>query len=229
MTTCVILQPSYIPWVGVFQLMAKADVYVHYDDVQYDKHGWRNRNRLRFPGETRWITIPVSLPDGALKTSIIDACVADPDWLLRHRRLIEESLGQAQHFDEVRVKVLPSLQHAELLVDVTIPLLEAMSRLLNIRVRFLRSSELSGDGKGTQRLVKLCQEVGASVYLSGPAARSYLDVSQFTDVGIAVEWMDYPIRPYRQLHAPFDPYVSVLDPMANLGIAGTRKLLHPTE
>jgi hypothetical protein len=224
-TTCVILQPSYVPWIGVFQLMARADIYIHYDDVQYDKHGWRNRNRLRFPEETRWMTIPVSLPNGSHRTSILDARVTDPEWQPRHLRLIEESLGQAQHFGELSAEVLPSLQHAELLIDVTIPLLQVIARLLDVRVQFLRSSELSAAGSGTIRLVELCKEVGASTYLSGPAARSYLDESLFIDQGITVEWMDYPLEPYRQLYEPFEPYVSVLDPMANLGIVGTRALL----
>jgi hypothetical protein len=224
-TTCVILQPSYIPWVGVFQLMARADVYIHYDDVQYDKHGWRNRNRLRFPEGTRWITIPVSLPHGSLRTRIYEARIADAAWEPLHRRLIAESLGTATHFGELCAEVLPSLGHAERLTDVTIPLLEAIARLLDVRTTFLRSSELSVEGSSTDRLVKICEKVAASTYLTGPAARGYLDESLFDRVGIEVQWMDYPIRPYRQLHGDFDPHVSVLDPIANLGLAATRGLL----
>lgn len=225
MTTVVILQPSYIPWIGVFQLMSRADVFIHYDDVQYDSGGWRNRNRLKFLGGSRWITIPVSLPGGSLGTAIVDARVHDPGWQTRHMRLIQESLGTAKNFRELSEEVLPSLRHADLLVDVTIPLLEGIAVLLGVQTHFLRSSELHVSGSGTDRLVTLCKHVGASRYLSGPAARSYLDESQFRDSNIAVDWMDYRVHAYQQLHGAFDPYVSVLDTVANLGISGTRSLL----
>lgn len=206
--------------------MARADVYIHYDDVQYDKHGWRNRNRLWISDRPQWITIPVSQPNGSLNTLIRDVRIAEPEWVDRHTKLIEAALGSATHFHELKDLILPALRHAHHLVDVTIPTLEKIARLLAIRVHFLRSSELGVGGRGTERLVELCQSVGASTYLSGPAAREYLDESQFTRGAIRVEWMEYAVPKYRQLHAPFDPHVSVLDPIANLGVLGTQALLH---
>jgi hypothetical protein len=224
MTTCVVLQPSYIPWIGVFQLMAKADVYIHYDNVQYDKRGWRNRNRLRFAGGSQWISIPVSLPNVSHSTLIGDVRIADSTWPNRHLVLIRQALGSADHFSALAEEILPELRDSDLLINVTIPLLEYIAQLLNVRAVFRRSSEFLVAGNGSERLVQLCQEVGASVYLTGPAARNYLDESLFSDNGIRVEWMQYTIQPYRQLHGSFDPYVSVLDPIANLGIAGARGL-----
>lgn len=225
MTRCVILQPSYIPWVGVFELMSRADIYIHYDDVQYDKNGWRNRNRLKFPESARWLSIPVSLPQGSLKTAINEVEISDSSWELRHKRLIIESLGQAPHFCDVAEEILPALYHAEHLVDVTIPLLELMAELFGLQVRFFRSSELSVSETRTSRLVNLCQQVGASSYLSGPSAQEYLDEGLFEAKGIDVEWMDYRCEPYPQLHGRFNPNVSAIDAVANIGCLAMRERL----
>jgi hypothetical protein len=225
MTTCVILQPSYVPWLGVFQLMAQADVYVHYDDVQYDKNGWRNRNTLKTAEGKRWMTIPVSLPKGKLSTPLNQTMVHDSSWEQRHKQMILNALDGAPHLSDVVEQVFPVMVHSELLLDVTIPLLEHIANLLGLQTKFLRSSDLSVSGRGTDRLVTLCERIEATNYLTGPSARDYLDESQFHARGLTVEWMNYSIDPYSQLHGEFDAHVSVLDALANVGVSSLAQSL----
>lgn len=211
----VILQPSYIPWRGVFDLIHRADVFVFYDDVQYDKHGWRNRNRVKTSSGTQWLTIPVNakgnVTGGLLLTDT--RVVWTQDWARKHWSTLKQSYARAPHFAEYA----PLLEgfyarRPELLIDFTMDLTIALARALGItKTKFLRSSELGASGDRTERLVGICQKIGATHYLSGPSARDYIDANVFAEANIGLEYMIYDYRPYEQLHPPFDPGVSILD------------------
>jgi hypothetical protein len=211
---CAIVQPSYIPWRGHFDLIRRSDVFVFYDDVQYDKRGWRNRNRIKTPHGAQWLTIPVHAGGAQTEHIPINAVAAAQDgWPRRHLRALENSYGRAPHFDEYRgwlegVYAAP----AALLADFTIALTIDIAQLLGIRgTRFIRSSELQASGRSTARLIDVLKRVGATRYLSGPSAKSYLDAEQFAAAGIALEWMDYQHEEYPQLYPPYDPHVTILD------------------
>ena len=225
--TCVILQPSYLPWRGVFDQIRRADVYVHYDDVQYDKNGWRNRNRIKGPNGPFWLTIPVTLPSGSAATRLDAVRIAERSgWARKHWASIESSYRSAPHFEELRGWLAPRYAvDAVRLVDVTIPLLEECARQLGlVETEFVRSSELGADGERSARLVEICRRVGADRYLSGPSARDYLDVSQFDAAGIDVEFVTYRYAPYAQIHGDYDPQVSIVDTLAMLGPDAARAL-----
>lgn len=215
MTTCVILQPSYIPWRGFFDLVQRADVFVFYDDVQYDKHGWRNRNRVKTAQGTKWLTIPVlsrgNVSDGlALK----DARIAwTEDWPKKHAATITQSYKRAPFFAEYAPLVESFYaQRPELLCEFTIATTIELARALGISgTRFVRSSELGVQGTKTGRLVEIVKSVGADHYLSGPSAKDYIDDALFRDAGVALEYMVYDYPEYDQLHPPFDPQVTILD------------------
>ena len=215
MSVGVILQPSYIPWRGVFDLIHRADVFVFYDDVQYDKHGWRNRNRVKTAAGTQWLTIPVSskgnVSDGLLlgETKITWA----QDWARKHAATLRQSYARAPHFATYApmLDAFFATRH-ERLVDFTIETTLALATALGITgTRFVRSSELAVAGTKTERLVRILEKVGATHYLSGPSAKSYIEDAVFAEAKIGLEYMVYDYPEYPQLHPPYDPGVSVLD------------------
>lgn len=215
---CVILQPSYIPWRGYFDLIRRADIFVFYDDVQYDKGGWRNRNRIKTPLGTRWLTIPVR-KRGVVSRKIPIKAIHPVDnlWAQKHLQALERAYAAAPYFDVEWLERLyadPPPLLAEFTISSTI---EIAARLGIHDTRFVRSSELRAAGRKTDRLIEVLRQVGADRYLTGVAARDYLEVEKFADAGITLEWMTYDYPEYRQLHPPFDPFVSVLDLMFMTG------------
>jgi hypothetical protein len=227
----VILQPSYLAWRGYFDLVRRADVFVFYDDVQYDKHSWRNRNRIKTPQGSQWLTIPV-LAKGNITNNLLlkdIRCAQTQDWARKHAAAIRQSYARAPFFDAYWPLVEPLFREPpELLCDVSIESTIRLAGLLGISgTRFVRSSELGIDGGRTERLVSILRHLGADRYLSGPSARAYIEEDRFRDAGIDLEYMVYDYPEYAQLHPPFDGAVSVLDllfmqgPRAGAWIWGT--------
>jgi hypothetical protein len=214
-----IVQSSYVPWKGYFDLMAMVDEFIIYDDVQYTRRDWRNRNRLKSPEGVRWLTIPVQVK-GRYHQRIDETVISDPSWTERHWATLIAWYGRAPFFELYR-PVLEELylsMNDRYLSRVNRRFLETLSDLLGISTVFSNSSDYPCEGSKTDRLVGICSAAGASRYLSGPAARSYLDEASFYTQGIAVEWMTYDgYSVYPQLHPPFDHHVSVLDLLLNVG------------
>jgi hypothetical protein len=212
---CVILQPSYIPWRGYFHQIQKADVFVFYDDVQYDAHGWRNRNRIKTPAGARWLTIPVHLRNHCEDQTPIHSVetVASAGWHRKHFENLRQNYRTAPYFK----RYLPLLEswYADPyrnLADFTIRQTIDLARELGIEgTRFLRSSSLSIEGAKTDRLVKILRHVEADHYISGPAAAAYLDEAALRDAGMGLEYMTYDYPAYPQLYGEFDAAVSILD------------------
>jgi hypothetical protein len=212
---CVILQPSYIPWRGFFHQVEKADVFVFYDDVQYDDRGWRNRNRIKTAAGTRWLTIPVF--SGGVRidnTPIREVPICwDRPWPRKHLAALRHSYGRAPFFD----RYAPLLERFyarrdERLADFSIDFIVALSAELGLaRTRFLRSSDLGVRGSRMERLIGIMSAVGAEHYISGPSAREYIDEPALRRAGMSVEYMTYDYPEYGQLHPPYDPQVTVLD------------------
>jgi hypothetical protein len=212
---CVILQPSYMPWRGYFHLIQKADVFVFYDDVQYDHGGWRNRNRIKTSTGLRWLTIPV-VTHGALtqRTSIHQIrTLTTTSWNRKHFETLRHSYSRApffRHYEHLLLDFYASPR--ELLADFTIETTIRLARELGINgTVFLRSSELRIQGERTERLIEILKHVGADHYITGPAARNYLEEMQMTREGIQVEWMIYDYPEYMQLYPPYESHVSILD------------------
>jgi hypothetical protein len=211
----VILQPSYIPWRGYFHQIAKADLFIFYDDVQYDKHGWRNRNQIKTVQGKQWLTIPVH-SGGATQGALIKDMKIDwaRPWSANHRKALTFSYAKAPYFRRYAALLESFYQrHDTLLADFTIDLTIALARELGIeQTRFMRSSEIPGiDGQKTGRLIQILTKVGATHYVSGPSARDYIEQTQFDAAGISLEFMIYDYPEYPQLYPPFDGQVSVLD------------------
>ena len=213
---CVILQPSYIPWRGVFEQIAKADLFVFYDDVQYDKRGWRNRNRIKTRDGAQWLTIPVHSRGAQIDKIPIHQIEIDWEqpWHERHLRALNMAYARAPYYKEYAPWLKEVYARRPLLLaDFTIPLTMELARLVGIEhTRFMRSSALEGiNGQKTERLVQILTRVGADHYISGPAARDYIEAERFEAAGITLEYMEYNYPEYSQLYPPYDPFVSALD------------------
>lgn len=217
----VILQPSYIPWRGYFHQIQRADLFVFYDDVQYDEHGWRNRNQIKTANGLQWLTIPV-ITKGVHTNNIPIKdvrLVPNNPWSTKHWRALQQNYGKAPHFKRY-APVLEQFYSRKdtLLADFTCDFTVALARELGIQhTKFVRSSTLPAEGTKTDRLLHLLTHLGAKHYISGPSAKDYLEMDKFAAAGITVEFMVYDYPEYPQLHGAFQPNVSVLDLMFNTG------------
>jgi hypothetical protein len=212
---CVILQPSYIPWRGYFHLIQKADVFVFYDDVQFDKRGWRNRNRIKTPQGAKWLTIPVHSRGHQLDhTPICEIGICqEEDWNRKHWHTLQQHYRKAPYFERYRALLDRCYESPPpLLADFTIDLTIQLARELGLdQTRFVRSSTLGATGAKTDRLLSVLDKVKATHYISGPSAREYIEADKFAAAGVTLEYMTYDYPEYPQLYPPFDPQVSILD------------------
>jgi hypothetical protein len=211
----VILQPSYIPWRGYFDQIRRADLFIFYDDVQYDKHGWRNRNQIKTTAGKRWLTIPVHTAGATHGVAIKDVQIDwSKPWPAQHLKSLTASYARAPYFKQY----LPLLQsfyerHDACISEFTIATTVSLAGELGVRdTRFMRSSELAGiGGTRTSRLIEILKRVGADHYITGPSARDYIATDEFVSAGIELEYMKYEYPEYAQLYPPYDPQVTVLD------------------
>ena len=214
--TAVILQPSYLPWRGYFHLMQRADVFVHYDDVQYTRQDWRNRNRIKTAAGPAWLTIPVGTD---LNRRICDVTLPSSPWQAEHLRRLESSYRDTPFFETYR-PLLRTLYDRpwQTLSELNQHAIREISALLGITTTFRDSREMDVGGGRLDRLIAILQRAGAGVYVSGPAAKSYIDERRFDEAGIALAWKNYDGYPtYPQLHMPFIHEVTILDLLFHTG------------
>jgi hypothetical protein len=217
----VILQPSYIPWRGYFDQVRRADLFIFYDDIQYDKHGWRNRNQIKTHQGKQWITIPVHTKGVTQGVPIKDVRIDwSKPWAKSHLKTLTLAYAKAPFFKDYQ-PLLESIygRTDELLADFTIQTSIMLARELGFNsTRFLRSSELTDiDGQKTDRVLSVLKQVGATHYLCGPSASSYMEPDKFAEAGITFEYMQYEYPEYPQLHPPYDPFVSIVDLLFMVG------------
>jgi hypothetical protein len=213
-----ILQSNYIPWKGYFDIIHGVDLFVFYDDVAYTLHDWRNRNRIKVAGGPTWLTIP---NHGRHDQRIDEVEIDDPRWQAKHWRSIEQAYGKTAHFGRYR----DYFQHVYLGQTWT-----SLSRLnqslithiahdfLGLATSFDDAARYGAQGRRLERLLDLVARTGATSYLSGPAARDYIDPRRFADIGVELRWQDYSGYPeYPQRFPPFEHGVSILDLLFNTG------------
>lgn len=213
-----ILQSNYIPWKGYFDLIGKVDTFVIYDDVNYSKNDWRNRNRIKTAQGIQWLTIPVR--QESLNQKINETKVAFKQWNIKHWKSICSNYSQAPFFKQYEeyFKELYYSFQSEYLSEINLSLILAISKVLEINTEIIESKSLKLVGDRNQRLVDAVLKLNGTHYLSGPAGKTYLDLNLFKENKIEVEWMDYSgYREYPQFFPPFVHEVSVLDYIFNTG------------
>jgi hypothetical protein len=224
--TIAIVQSSYIPWKGYFDLINMVDEFILLDDVQYTRRDWRNRNKIKTPKGLKWLTIPVDVKGKYLQL-IKETRISDPSWPRSHWESIRQNYRNAAHFTTYadRLEALYLGCKHTYLSDINYRFLVALCKLLGIETPITWSMDYEVVMGKTERLLQLCVQAGASTYLSGPRAQSYLDETAFAAEGISVRYMNYDGYPeYDQLHGPFEHNVSVIDLLLNMGPAAPRYL-----
>jgi hypothetical protein len=216
-----ISQSNYIPWRGYFDNIAQVDEFVLYDDMQYTRRDWRNRNKIKTPNGLIWLTIPVEVK-GKYFQKIKDTKVSDHKWALKHLNAIKLNYSKADNFKEVFPLIENLYQQAaqlEYLSEINYLFLKNICDFLGINTTLRFSSEFdTSEENKTQRLVNICKELGATEYYSGPAAKDYMEENLFSKENIAVKYYDYSgYKEYNQLHGDFEPYVSIIDLLLNEG------------
>jgi hypothetical protein len=222
-----IIQSSYLPWKGFFDLVARVDELVLFDDVQFTRRDWRNRNRIKTPQGVRWLTVPVR-SRGRYHQRIDEVEPSDPGWPEAHWAAIERAYRAAPAFEAAGppLRALLEAVPRDRLTTANEHLLRGLCTMLGITTTISRSDGTGAGAGRTGRLVALCRDRGATAYLSGPAARVYLDEAAFAAAGIAVEWMSYgPYPEYPQLHGPFEHHVSVVDVLLHTGSDARRHVV----
>jgi len=213
-----ILQSNYIPWKGYFDLIAAVDEFILYDDMQYTRRDWRNRNQIKTPTGGQWLSVPVQVK-GKYLQKIRDTQIDGNTWRQHHWQTLTHNYRQAPHFKDIAAWLEP-LYHTQdsHLSTLNRRFLEAVCTYLGINTVISNSWDYHLPEGKTERLADLCAQAGGSEYISGPAAKDYLQENVFTDRGIKLTWFDYQDYPdYPQLWGDFTHYVSILDLLFNCG------------
>lgn len=214
-----ILQSNYIPWKGYFDLINLVDEFVIFDDVQYTRRDWRNRNQIKTGNGLTWLTIPVEVK-GKYNQKINETKTVVSNWRLMHWKTITQSYSKSKYFncyknvfEEFYIK-----NQSNNLSEINFQLIKIINSILGIETKISFSSDHNLVEGKTERLMLICQQLNADVYLSGPSAKDYLDEKLAFNMGIKIEWMNYDNYPeYNQLSKPFFHQVSILDLIFNTG------------
>ncbi len=216
-----IAQPTYLPWLGYFDLLDQVERFVLLDTVQFEKRSWQQRNRIKTPAGLQWLTIPVA-SRGRREQRILDAEIQDAGFWRDHLRTIEVNYRRApffdQYFDALSGRIRAESEPRKLCA-FTIGLLRWLAELMGIKTRTVRSSELPVQGKRTHLLGEICASLGASAYLSPLGSAEYLlsELKILTERGVEPSFHHYDHPTYKQLFPPFLPYACVLDLLFNEG------------
>ncbi|AXE34591.1 hypothetical protein DK843_09940 [Chromobacterium phragmitis] len=205
-------QPAYLPWLGYFDKIARADVFVFLDTVQFERNSFINRNRIKGPGGGQWLTIPVR-QKGHLRSSLRDTEMDDAQpWRDKHLRAIATNYAKAPDFRAKFARLEPLYRMpSRNLAEFCWTQLQFWLAELQIDTRLARSSQLSELGKKSDLVLDLCRHFDADHYLSGALGRNYLREQDFAEAGIAIDYQSFTPAPYPQLYGAFEPGLSVLD------------------
>jgi len=214
-----ILQSNYIPWKGYFDLINFVDEFILFDDMQYTRRDWRNRNKIKTANGSVWLTIPVEVK-GKYHQKIKDTVISDPKWNHKHWDSIVHNYSKAEFFKTYKelFEELYLDMDERFLSQINYRFLTAICDILGIKTKLSWSMDYSLLEGKTERLVDLCKQAGTTDYISGPAAKGYIEEELFRQESIALQYMDYSGYPeYKQLFYPFDHYVSIIDLIFNEG------------
>jgi hypothetical protein len=219
-----IVQSNYIPWKGYFDMIAAVDEFILYDDMQYTRRDWRNRNKIKTAQGLQWLTVPVQAK-GKFLQKIRETEIDGTDWAASHWKALLQNYRSAPHFDEVAVWLKPlylDAQHHNL-SQLNRLFIEAVCKYLSIHTTISNSWDYTLREGKTERLADLCIQAGGTEYSSVPAARDYVDEQVFVDRKLKLSWFDYTgYLEYPQHWPPFAHGVTILDLLFNCGKGAPR-------
>jgi hypothetical protein len=213
-----ILQSNYIPWRGYFDIINDADLFVFYDDVQFTKNDWRNRNQIKTCAGIKWLSVPVGR---SIDRKIFEVTINESKWQQKHFETLRQNYSKTPFYREYEsfLRSIYLEMQWQNLSELNQYMTKVISKdFLGIDTEFDDSRCYSSEGAKQERLLSIIKETGASVYISGPAAGDYINGQDFYDAGIILEWKDYSGYPeYPQQHGEFLGNVSILDLLFNTG------------
>ncbi len=217
-----IVQSNYIPWKGYFDLISSVDEFIILDDVQYTKRDWRNRNYIKTPHGLQWLTIPVEVK-GKYNQRIFETKVSDKTWADKHLKAISRNYRNAKcyelYLDILHEKYIQAKKETSLSAINNI-FIKWICEILEIKTKLTWAMDymIPPEFDKNKRLIDLCKAVGANNYISGPAARDYIDIELFNQNGVSVDFFTYSgYVQYNQLYEGFEHRVSVIDLILNTG------------
>ena len=210
-------QPNYIPGLGYFHKMAKTDVLVLLDNVQYSKNNYTNRNRIRSREGWSWLTVPVC-SSGHFGQPICEVETMDGDWEAQHWKRLVQEYGRSAHFRQYEAKLQPIYaRRRSSLAEFNCELIDFVRVSLGLETRIVKASQIAAQGQSTDLLLALCTELGATTYLSGQGGKKYLEIEKFERAGIVVQFQEFSHPRYDQVGEEFVPNLTVLDLLFNAG------------
>ena len=218
-----ILQSNYIPWKGYFDLIASVDEFILFEDAQYTRQDWRNRNQIKTPQGVQWLTIPIK---GRFTQTIRETEIAGDDWQRVHWKCFAQNYRRAPFYSEISEILEPIYGPTSAythLSPLNRDLIQVVCHYLGITTKISSSGDYRLIEGKTERLVDFCVQANGTSYVSGPSAKNYLDERLFASRGLSVEWFDYEgYPPYNQLWGEFTHHVSILDLLFNCGKSAPR-------
>lgn len=218
---CAIMQPTYLPWQGYLEMMLSSDCFVYFDDVQFVRKSWQQRNRIKSPQGELMLSVPV-LKKGELEQKISEAKINNQtDWQYKHLASIEHNYHKAPFFNRY-IEELRRIysQKYEKLIDLNLEILDFLRSGFNINTPTILSSQLDVKGARNEYIIAICRKIGAEILYDAAGAAELLDCSAFEKAGIQLKFQRYSHPVYRQLHGDFKPYLSALDLLLNEGENG---------
>ena len=218
-----ILQSNYIPWKGYFDIINMVDEFILYDEVQYTKNDWRNRNKIQTSQGVQWLTIPVRQKE--LSQLIKDTKIQDKRWAKKHWATIKQNYSKAPYFKDYKYifEELYLNNSEECLSQINYKFIVSICKILGITTKIRWSNEFELIDGQTEKLLGICKDCDADVYLSGASAQNYFDEALAKKENIKVEWMDYSrYKEYKQMFKPFEHGVTILDLIFNKGSNTTK-------
>jgi len=214
-----IQQPEHIPWIGFFNKLFQCDIYVYLDNVQFKKRYFENRNRIKTRSGVNWLTVPVCTR-GKYHQHINEVMISENDtWKNKYIGLLEHSYKKAPYWNDVKKLIFPFIDNNTSLVHLNIQIIEQIKQYLQIKTKTIVASTLGlNDFSSSKRILEICSQLGATVYISGPDGRNYLNQSDFTSKNINVCYHDYIHPIYKQMYGDFESHMSIIDLIANCGL-----------
>jgi len=213
-------QPNYLPYLGFFDKIKKSDIFIIYDDAQFNKEDFQHRNRIRIFNGWKWLTVPVDkkyIPINKVKIKD-NVEITGISWQDSHFRNLHDNYKEAEHYIDYENNLREIYeQKYKLLFDINMELIKFFIKAFNINTKIIFSSEFGFNTKSSSKLVDLVSAVGGDTYISGPMGKNYLELELFNEKNIKVEFQEFKHPVYKQQYDGFYPNMSAVDALFNIG------------